>query len=153
MDSDFIMEIGKEIARLYEGTNVTRILTIESSGIALAVAAGIAMHVPTVFAKKHKSAPVYSFTHHETYEIAVAREYLPAGEKVLIVDDFLANGNAVRGLMHIIKEAGAELVGCAIAIEKGFQEAGDQLRKEGVRIDSLAIIDAMTDESVTFRAQ
>ena len=120
------------------------------------------MHVPTVFAKKHKSAnmpksvytaPVYSFTHHETYEIAVAREYLPAGEKVLIVDDFLANGNAVRGLMHIIKEAGAELVGCAIAIEKGFQEAGDQLRKEGVRIDSLAIIDAMTDESVTFRAQ
>ena len=162
MDSDFIMEIGKEIARLYEGTNVTRILTIESSGIALAVAAGIAMHVPTVFAKKHKSAnmpksvytaPVYSFTysftHHETYEIAVAREYLPAGEKVLIVDDFLANGNAVRGLMHIIKEAGAELVGCAIAIEKGFQEAGDQLRKEGVRIDSLAIIDAMTDESVT----
>ena len=141
---------------------VTRILTIESSGIALAVAAGIAMHVPTVFAKKHRSAnmpksvytaPVYSFTHHETYEIAVAREYLPAGEKVLIVDDFLANGNAVRGLMHIIKEAEAELVGCAIAIEKGFQEAGDQLRKEGVRIDSLAIIDAMTDESVTFRAQ
>ena len=110
MDSDFIMEIGKEIARLYEGTGVTRILTIESSGIALAVAAGIAMHVPTVFAKKHRSAnmpksvytaPVYSFTHHETYEIAVAREYLPAGEKVLIVDDFLANGNAVRGLMHI----------------------------------------------------
>ena len=88
------------VARLYEGTNVTRILTIESSGIALAVAAGIAMHVPTVFAKKHRSAnmpksvytaPVYSFTHHETYEIAVAREYLPAGEKVLIVDDFLAN--------------------------------------------------------------
>ena len=99
------------------------------------------------------TAPVYSFTHHETYEIAVAREYLPAGEQVLVVDDFLANGNAVRGLMQIINEAGAELVGCAIAIEKGFQGAGDQLRKEGVRVDSLAIIDAMTDESVTFRAQ
>ena len=162
MDSDFIMEIGKEIARLYAGTGVTRILTIESSGIALAVAAGIAMHVPTVFAKKHRSAnmpkavytaPVYSFTHHETFEIAVAMEYLPAGEKVLIVDDFLANGNAVRGLMHIVSEAGAELVGCAIAIEKGFQGAGDQLRKEGVRVESLAIIDAMMDESVTFRAQ
>ena len=135
MDSDFIMEIGKEIARLYEGTNVTK------------------KHRSANMPKSVYTAPVYSFTHHETYEIAVAREYLPAGEKVLIVDDFLANGNAVRGLMHIIKEAGAELVGCAIAIEKGFQEAGDQLRKEGVRIDSLAIIDAMTDESVTFRAQ
>lgn len=162
MDSDFIMEIGNEIARLYAGENITRVLTVESSGIALAVAAGIALHVPSVFAKKHRSAnmpkevytaSVYSYTHKETYEIAVAKEYIRKEDRVLIVDDFLANGNAVHGLMRILEEAGAELVGCAIAIEKGFQGAGDKLRSEGIRVDSLAIVDAMTDESVTFRAQ
>lgn len=162
MDSDFIMEIGNEIARLYAGEKITRVLTVESSGIALAVAAGIALHVPSVFAKKHRSAnmpkevytaSVYSYTHKETYEIAVAKEYIRKEDRVLIVDDFLANGNAVHGLMRILEEAGAELVGCAIAIEKGFQGAGDKLRSEGIRVDSLAIVDAMTDESVTFRAQ
>ena len=162
MDSDFIMEIGNEIARLYAGEKITRVLTVESSGIAIAVAAGIALHVPSVFAKKHRSAnmpkevytaSVYSYTHQETYEIAVAKEYLHRDDCVLIVDDFLANGNAVRGLMRIIENAGAKLVGCAIAIEKGFQGAGDELRANGVRVDSLAIVDAMTDESVVFRAQ
>ena len=162
MDSDFIMEIGNEIARLYAGEKITRVLTVESSGIALAVAAGIALHVPSVFAKKHRSAnmpkevytaSVYSYTHKETYEIAVAKEYIRKEDRVLIVDDFLANGNAVHGLMRILEEAGAELVGCAIAIEKGFQGVGDKLRSEGIRVDSLAIVDAMTDESVTFRAQ
>ena len=137
MDSDFIMEIGEEIARLYAGVPVTKVLTVESSGIALAVAAGIAMHVPSVFAKKHRSAnlskevytaSVYSFTHKETYEIAVAKEYLGAGDHVLIVDDFLANGNAIRGMMQIIAEA------------------------EGVRVDSLALIDSMTESGLTFRA-
>ena len=162
MDSDFIMEIGREIARLYAGENVTRVLTVESSGIAIAVAAGIALHVPCVFAKKHRSAnmpkevytaSVYSYTHKETYEIAVAKEYIRRDDRVLIVDDFLANGNAVHGLMRILEEAGATLVGCAFAIEKGFQGAGDALRAQGIRVDSLAIVDAMTDESVVFRAQ
>lgn len=162
MDSDFIMEIGNEIARLYAGEDITRVLTVESSGIALAVAAGIALHVPSVFAKKHKSAnmpkevytaSVYSYTHRETYEIAVAKEYIGREDRVLIVDDFLANGNAVHGLMRILEEAGAALVGCAFAIEKGFQGAGDALRAQGIRVDSLAIVDAMTDESVFFRAQ
>ena len=162
MDSDFIMDIGREIARLYEGERVTRILTVESSGIAIAVAAGIALHVPSVFAKKHKSAnmpkevytaPVYSYTHKETYEIAVAKEYIGKGDKVLIVDDFLANGNAVRGLIGIIEEAGADLAGCAIAIEKGFQGAGDELRAQGIRVDSLAIVDSMDESGVIFRAQ
>ncbi len=162
MDSDFIMEIGKEVARLFGNEGVTRVLTVEASGIALAVAAGIALHVPSVFAKKHKSAnmpkevytaSVYSYTHKETYEIAVAKEYLGSEDRVLIVDDFLANGNAVQGLMRIIEEAGATLVGCAIAIEKGFQGAGDKLRAEGIRVESLAIIDSMTDESVSFRVQ
>ena len=162
MDSDFIMEIGREIARLYAGEKITRVLTVEASGIAIAVAAGIALHVPCVFAKKHRSAnmpkevytaSVYSYTHKETYEIAVAKDYIGGEDHVLIVDDFLANGNAVRGLMHILEKAGARLVGCAIAIEKGFQGAGDKLRAEGVRVDSLAIIDSMTDESLVFRAQ
>ena len=162
MDSDFIMEIGNEIARLYAGEKITRVLTVESSGIALAVAAGIALHVPSVFAKKHRSAnmpkevytaSVYSYTHKETYEIAVAKEYIRRDDRVLIVDDFLANGNAVHGLMRILEEAGATLVGCAFAIEKGFQGAGDALRAQGIRVDSLAIVDAMTDESVFFRAQ
>ena len=162
MDSDFIMEIGNEIARLYAGEDITRVLTVEASGIALAVAAGIALHVPSVFAKKHKSAnmpkevytaSVYSYTHRETYEIAVAKEYIGREDRVLIVDDFLANGNAVHGLMRILEEAGAALVGCAFAIEKGFQGAGDALRAQGIRVDSLAIVDAMTDESVIFRAQ
>ena len=136
MDSDFIMEIGNEIARLYAGEKITRVLTVESSGIALAVAAGIALHVPSVFAKKHRSAnmpkevytaSVYSYTHKETYEIAVAKEYIRRDDRVLIVDDFLANGNAVHGLMRILEEAGATLVGCAFAIEKGFQGGGDHL--------------------------
>ena len=162
LDSDFIMEIGNEIARLYEGEKITRVLTVESSGIALAVAAGIALHVPSVFAKKHRSAnmpkevytaSVYSYTHKETYEIAVAKEYIKREDRVLIVDDFLANGNAVHGLMRILEEAGAELVGCAFAIEKGFQGAGDKLRSQGIRVDSLAIVDSMTDESVCFRVQ
>ena len=162
MDSDFIMDIGREIARLYEGERVTRILTVESSGIAIAVAAGIALHVPSVFAKKHKSAnmpkevytaPVYSYTHKETYEIAVAKEYIGKGDKVLIVDDFLANGNAVRGLIGIIEKAGADLAGCAIAIEKGFQGAGDELRAQGIRVDSLAIVDSMDEHGVIFRSQ
>ena len=162
IDSDFIAEVGREIARLYEGCGVTKILTVEASGIAIAVAAGIALHVPVVFAKKHRSAnmpssvytaSVYSFTHKETYEIAVGNEYIESGDNVLIVDDFLANGNAVRGLMHIIEVAGARLAGCAIAIEKAFQSAGDKLRSEGVRVESLAIIERMTDNSVEFRAQ
>jgi xanthine phosphoribosyltransferase len=161
MDSDFIMEIGNEIARLYQGERITKVLTVESSGIALAVAAGIALHVPSVFAKKHRSAnlskevytaSVYSFTHGETYEIAVAKEYLKKDDCVLLVDDFLANGNALKGMMQIVEEAGATLVGCAVAIEKGFQGAGDKLRAEGIRVESLALIDSMSDEKVTFRA-
>ena len=156
MDSDFIVEIGREIARLYAGERITRVLTVEASGIAIAVAAGIALHVPCVFAKMPKevyTASVYSYTHKETYEIAVAKDYIHRDDCVLIVDDFLANGNAVRGLIRIIENAGAHLVGCAIAIEKGFQGGGDKLPVEGIRVDSLAIIESMTEESVVLRAQ
>lgn len=160
IDVDFMMEMGKEIARLYPD-GVNKILTIEASGIAIAVCAASYMHVPVVFAKKCKtsnvqsevySTEIASFTHNTVYNVIVSKEYLSAEDKVLIVDDFLANGSAVRGLMSLVEQAGGKVAGCAIAIEKGFQGAGDELRKEGIRVESLAIIDEMTSDSVKFRA-
>jgi xanthine phosphoribosyltransferase len=160
LDVDFLMELGAEVARLYAGCGVTKILTIEASGIAIAVAAAVHMHVPVVFAKKMKganqSADVYSaritsFTHKNTYEATVAREYLSAADCVLIADDFLATGEALHGLISIVEEAGAALAGCAVAIEKGFQHGGDVLREKGIRVESLAIIDAMSADGIVYR--
>lgn len=160
IDVGFIMEMGKEIAELYKDSPVNKILTIESSGIAIAFAAASFMNVPVVFAKKHKSSnisdnlyssPVTSFTHNNTYDAVVSKDFLGKDDKVMIVDDFLARGNALHGLIDIVNQAGAELIGCAIAIEKGFQNGGDELRAQGVRIDSLALIDNMTENSLTFR--
>lgn len=160
MDVDFLMEMGREIARLFADAGVTRILTIESSGIPIAVTAAAAMHVPAVFAKKNKSSnvsgavlkvDVFSYTHQETYPVVVSREYIKPGDRVLIVDDFLAIGNALKGLIELVHQAGAEVAGCATAIEKGFQGGGDALRAQGIRVESLAIIESMTENSLTFR--
>ena len=160
LDADFLMEMGKEIARLFENTGVNKILTIESSGIAIAVAAAAIMHVPAVFAKKNKTGNVdgeiyktviHSYTHSTDYNVVVSCDYLNKGDKVLIVDDFLANGKALEGLIDIINQSGAELIGCCCAIEKGFQKGGDNLRKKGVRVESLAIIEIMTDDSINLR--
>ncbi len=160
IDVQFMMQIGKEIADLYEGSGVNKILTIESSGIAIAVCAASYMNIPVVFAKKSKSiniandvysAKVASFTHKTTKDIIVSKEVLSKEDKILIIDDFLAEGNALKGLMSIVEQAGGEVKGCAIAIEKGFQGAGDKLRNEGVRVESLAIIDEMSDSSIKFR--
>lgn len=160
IDTAFLAEVGREIARLYEGCGVTKILTIESSGIAIAVAAGMAMNVPVVFAKKHKtsnvdgyvySTVVHSFTHGTDYNVVVSCDYLKAGEKILIADDFLANGSALRGLIDLVHQAGAEVVGAAAAIEKAFQNGGDALRAEGYRVESLAIVESMTDTGIVFR--
>ncbi len=160
IDVRFMMQMGKEIADLYAGSGVNKILTIEASGIAIAVCAASYMGVPVVFAKKSKtaniSADVYSteiasFTHKNVSTVVVSKEVMSDSDKVLIVDDFLAEGNALKGLMDLVAQAGGEVVGCAIAIEKGFQGAGDRMRKEGVRIESLAIIDEMTDNSIKFR--
>ena len=160
LDTELLMQMGEEIARLYSGAGVNKILTVESSGIAIAVFAGYIMHVPVVFAKKGEtkniqgdvySTEIESFTHKKTYNVIVSKEVLSSDDKVLIVDDFLANGKALEGLMNIVNQAGAEVIGCAIAIEKGFQGAGDNLRKRGVRVESLALIDEMTDDSVKFR--
>ncbi len=160
LDVDFLMKMGKEIARLYKGAKINKILTVEASGIALAVAAANYLCVPVVFAKKNKSSnvsgdvyssEVASFTHGKTFQIIVSNEYIGENDRVLIVDDFLACGNAIKGLMDITKQAGAELIGCAIAIEKGFQHGGDELRKSGVRVESLAIIDDMENGIIKYR--
>lgn len=160
IDSEFLMEMGKEIARLYKDSNITKIFTIESSGIAIAMAVSLELKVPFVFAKKNKStnvgddvytSKIHSFTHKNTYDAVVSKEFLTADDTVLIVDDFLARGNALHGLMDMVNQSGAKLSGVAIAIEKGFQGGGDELRKKGIRIESLAIIDKMENNTVEFR--
>jgi len=162
VDTNFMREIGDEIARLYKDCGVTKILTIESSGIPIAISAGFAMKLPVVYAKKNKSSnvtgdvyatPVKSFTHGDTNNVVVAKEYLSEDDKILIVDDFLAHGSALTGLIDIVNQAGAGLAGCVAAIEKGFQMGGDRLREQGYRIESLAIVDEMTDDGITFREQ
>lgn len=160
IDAAFLMEMGKEIKRLYSGSNVTKILTIEASGIAIAMAAAVEMGVPVLFAKKNKSknisndtysTKVVSFTHGREYDVVVSKSYLTSDDTVLIVDDFLACGNALIGLADLASQAGAEVAGAAIAIEKGFQGGGDKLRSEGMRVESLALIDDMSDGNIIFR--
>lgn len=160
IDVEFLSEMAQEIKRLYSDVSVNKILTIESSGIAIAVAAGMAMGVPVVFAKKNKSANVsgdvyktvvHSYTHNADYTVVVGAEYLKKGENVLIVDDFLANGKALEGLIDIVSQAGGSVVGCTCAIEKGFQGGGDRLREKGVRVESLAVVDEMSTAGITFR--
>lgn len=160
IDVAFLMEMGEEIARLFEGAGVNKILTIEASGIAIAVAAAVKMGVPVVFAKKNKtsnisddvfSADVKSFTHGTTYKVVVSKEFLGCDDKVLIVDDFLANGNALIGLREIVEKSGGTSIGAAIAIEKGFQGGGDALREQGFRVESLAIVESMNENEIKFR--
>lgn len=160
MDSDLIMELGRALAERYADAGVTKILTIESSGIAIALAVGAALHVPVLFAKKHRTSNVsgvlyqtlvHSYTHGTDYTVVVEREYLKVGDKVLIVDDFLANGKAIEGLLDLISQAGAEAVGAGIAIEKGFQDGGRKLRENGLRVESLAIVEQMDENGIVFR--
>lgn len=160
IDTGFLAQVGAEIARLFQGAGVSKVLTIESSGIAIGAAAGMALGVPLVFAKKHKtsnvdgntySTLVHSYTHNTDYTVVVSSDYLLPSDHVLLVDDFLANGKALMGLIDLVSQAGAELVGAACAIEKGFQGGGDALREQGIRVESLAIIDEMSDTGITFR--
>lgn len=161
IDVEFMVKMGDEIANLYQNTGITKILTIEASGIAIAMAAAIPMHVPVVFAKKSTTSNlnaelfttvIHSYTHNKDYHVVVSKEFLNEADKVLVVDDFLANGAALNGLIDIVHQARAELIGAAIAIEKGFQKGGDELRDRGVRIESLAIIESMSDDGITFRS-
>ena len=160
LDVDFLVEMGREIDRIYKNDGVTKLLTVEASGIAVAVAAGTVMHLPVVFAKKNKSsnisgdvyrANVHSYTHNKDYDIVVSREYLNADDKIVIIDDFLANGKALEGLIDIINQSGAKVVGATCAIEKGFQGGGDRLRAQGIRVESLAVIDEMSTNGIKFR--
>ena len=160
MDPELIMQLGAEIGRCYANDNVSKILTIESSGIALALAAGVALRVPVVFAKKHRSSNVFgevyqttvhSYTHDTNYNVVVEREFLHSGDRVLLVDDFLANGKALEGLLELVRQAGAEAVGAGIAIEKGFQEGGALLRQKGLHIESLAIVEKMEGSDIFFK--
>ena len=161
IDVNFMMQMGREVADLFAGESITKVFTIESSGIPFAFAIAAQLGVPMIFAKKHASSNigadtyktvVHSYTHNKDYTIVISKEYLSSDDRILIADDFLACGNALNGLIAMSKEAGAEVVGCAIAIEKGFQGGGDKLRAEGVRVESLAIVDSMTDNEVIFRA-
>ena len=160
IDDSLMEEIGKEIYALYLHDNITKIMTIEASGIAIACYAARHLHAPVLFAKKSKTsnisdslyaAEVVSYTHHNTNTVVVEKEFLKPSDRVLIVDDFLAHGEALRGLISLVGQAGATLVGCAVAIEKGFQGGGDALRNEGVRVESLALIESMDETSVKFR--
>ena len=162
IDIALLREMAQELKRLYADDGVTKVLTIEASGIALAAAAALEMNVPMVFAKKNATAnvsgevycaEVASFTHKKVYNVIVPKDYLSADDRVLIVDDFLAQGNALCGLISIVRESGAQLAGCGIIIEKGFQGGGDALRERGVRVESLAIVESMNAETgeITFR--
>lgn len=159
IDTQLIYAMAEELKRLYEGEEINKILTIEASGIAIGAMVGYVFNCPLVFAKKSKSknisddvwcVEVESFTHGNRNNVVVSREYLGPGDKVLIVDDFLATGAALVGLRELVEKAGGTVVGAGIAVEKVFQGGGNKLREEGLRIESLARIASMSDDSLTF---
>lgn len=162
VDIKLLKEMGKEWKRRFEGVEINKILTIEASGIGIACIAAEYFDVPVVFAKKSKSiniegdvymAEVESFTHKTVNRVIVSKRFINPGDKVLIIDDFLANGCALKGLIQITEEAGAEVSGIGIAIEKGFQQGGKMIRDMGYRLESLAIVESMDPEKgvCTFR--
>ena len=164
MDIDLFNEIGREFKKRFEGKEINKILTIEASGIGIACIAAQHFHVPVVFAKKSQSinlegemyvAEVESFTHKCKNNVIVAKKFLNPEDKVLIIDDFLANGCALQGLIQIVQSAGASVEGIGIVIEKGFQSGGRIIRNLGFQLESLAIIEKMDveDGSVVFREQ
>ena len=160
MDIALFQEMGKEWAKRFEGAGVNKILTIEASGIGIAAIVAQSFDSPVVFAKKSQSknisgdvytTKVTSFTHDRVYDVIVNKRFLNEEDRVLIIDDFLATGAALTGLIDLVKQSGATLVGCGIAIEKAFQPGGANLRAQGVRIESLARVASMSeDEGVIF---
>ncbi len=162
IDTALLSQMGKAFAQEFADDKPTLILTVEASGIALAVAAAMEMgHLPVVFAKKSEnkvqvgdvaSAPVYSFTHKKEYNIRVEKKYIPKGSRVLIIDDFLADGNAVKGMMQLCDQMESEVVGIGIAVEKGFQPGGRELRAKGIHLKSLAIVTGIEDGKILLQA-
>ena len=152
MDIELFNEMGKEWARLFADRPITKILTVEASGIGIACVAAQHFHVPVVFAKKTQSlnidgevysTKIQSFTHKKIYDVIVSKKFIKPEDHILIIDDFLANGCALEGLLQIVKDAGATVEGVGIAVEKGFQKGGDLIREKGVRVESLAIVESM----------
>lgn len=164
MDIKLFKEIGKEFKRRFEGEEINKILTIEASGIGIACVVAESFDVPVVFAKKTKTkniagdvytSQVESYTHGRIYDIIVSKEFLNEHDKVLLIDDFLANGKALEGLADLVRASGATLVGAGIVIEKGFQVGGDIIRSKGIHLESLAIVESMDEKAgtITFRKQ
>ncbi len=162
LDVGLLSTLGKECAEHFKSQGITKVLTVEASGIAFSCFIAYYLGVSVLFAKKNKtsnltdtvySTQVMSYTHGRVYDIFVSKDYLHSDDKVLIADDFLANGEAVNGLRRLIEQAGASLAGVAIAVEKGFQKGGDKLRAEGIDLLSLAVIDEMSEEDgIRFRS-
>lgn len=163
MDIDLFNEMGKEWARLFADRKITKILTVEASGIGIACVAAQHFHVPVVFAKKSQSVnidgevystKIESFTHKRVYDVIVSKKFLGPEDHILIIDDFLANGCALEGLIDIVNKAGATVEGIGIAVEKGFQKGGDLIRSKGIRVESLAIVESMDDKTgeILFRS-
>ena len=163
IETGLLMKMGETFADEFREDAPTLVLTVEASGIAMAVAAAAHLgNIPVLFAKKSATvvqtenmlqAQVYSFTHKTQNTIRVNHDYLPQGSRVLIIDDFLANGEATQGMIELCRQAGAEVVGIGIAVEKGFQDGGKKLREAGYKLRSMAIIDAIDDGKFVFREQ
>lgn len=164
MDIQLFNEMGQEFKRLFNNKRINKILTIEASGIGIACIAAQHFNVPVVFAKKAQSinidgevytTKIESFTHKKTYDVIVSKKYISSKDHILIIDDFLANGCALNGLIDLVQSAGATIEGIGIAIEKGFQEGGERIRSKGVHLESLAIVESMDAETgkIQFRPQ
>ncbi|MCI9595507.1 MAG: xanthine phosphoribosyltransferase [Lachnospiraceae bacterium] len=164
MDVQLFAAIGREFKERFAGEQVNKILTIEASGIGIACVTAQSFGVPVVFAKKTQTkniagevytTQVESYTHGRVYDIIVSREFLGQGDKVLLIDDFLANGKALEGLARLVEDSGAELVGAGIVIEKGFQPGGEMLRAKGIRVESLAVVESMDEATgeIRFRGE
>jgi xanthine phosphoribosyltransferase len=159
MDPVLMKSMAEEFVRRFHGADINKVVTVEASGIAPAIMVGYLLELPVVFAKKKQPSTmenmlvteVYSFTKNQSYNICVSKDYLQPGDKVLFIDDFLANGNAGKGIMDLVEQAGAELVGMGFLIEKAFQKGGDLLRSTGIHIESLAIIESLDNCEIKFK--
>ncbi|MFC0478378.1 xanthine phosphoribosyltransferase [Robertmurraya beringensis] len=159
IDPQLMLEIGEEFARLFANEGITKILTLESSGIAPSVMTGLKLGIPVIFARKRKSltltddlltATVYSYTKQESNEISISNKFIEKGDHVLIIDDFLANGEAALGLIELVTQAGATIAGIGIVIEKSFQAGGNKLREQGLKVESLARVESLSNGEVKF---
>ena len=159
MDPILMKSIAVEFVRRFSSTNINKVMTIEASGIAPAIMVGYLLELPVVFAKKKKpvtmenmlTTSVYSFTKDRSYDVCVSKDFLSKGDRVLFIDDFLANGNAAKGIIDLVEKAGAELSGMGFIIEKAFQHGGDYLRNAGIRVESLAIIESLDNCEIKIR--